>query len=600
MKKLFVSLTLLFINFISQAQPGSVDVSFGENGAVLDSSLWADCRVVTVQKDGKIVTGGLTLGTDGTFSTGALYIARFHSNGSPDIEFGVNGKVIIQNISSAKPLYAQSISLSSDSKIIICGRFIVNSPFGSVGLLRLNNSGQIDSSFGVNGFVTTRLSEWNDNIAGMAIQADNKIVVAGNKESNFSQSGDDFVIRYLPDGSLDESFGDNGIVYTSYISNIIPGAIKIQEDGKIVVGDIYGASNLLFQIVRYNADGTLDQNFGTGGIARLKPTAGFFSALNDLSIQSDGKIVAVGIFGDESIGLARFNQNGEVDLSFGEAEGYTYTYAQNTVASGKSIYITPEKKIVVTANYVSSNSQIAVLQYKENGHLDSLFGENGIAQTKLANTRPGVDRTSGQGFLQKDGKIIVTGSFVSESRGAYNVGMSRFNGANDKRSRYVKIKKWLHRNGFTWEDWPGRNINYYSIERSSDANSFTQIAKIFKRSNNQYSFEDAAPLSGNNYYRVTAVNSNGSGMQSNVISIVNSNNEATIYPNPVTNTLHITGLSKTQPTKLTITTFGASTLKSVVTNSENYAWNVSQLKPGNYILTITSGSNTVSRKFVKE
>ncbi|NNV57245.1 T9SS type A sorting domain-containing protein [Limnovirga soli] len=600
MKKLFVCLVLISINFISYAQSGSSDDSFGNHGSVLDSSIWADCRVISVQKDGKIITGGLTLGTEGEFSTGALYVARFNSNGSPDIEFGINGKIIIQNISGAKPLYAQSIAFSSDNKIIVCGRFIVNSPFGSVGLLRLNDNGQVDSSFGANGFVTTKLSDWNDNIGGMAIQADDKIVVAGNKESDFSQSGDDFVLRYMPDGSLDEGFGDNGVVYTSYSSNIIPGAVKIQEDGKIIVGDIYGATNLLFQIVRYNTDGSLDHNFGIDGIARLKPAAGYFSALNDLSIQPVGKIVAVGVFGDEAIGLARFNQNGDIDMGFGELGGYSYTYAENTVASGKSVYVTPDNKIIVTANYINSNSQVAVIQYKETGRLDSLFGNNGIVELTLENTKPGVDLTSGKGFLQQDGKILISGTYVPSGGSSYNVGISRLNGANDKQSKYVKIKKWLHRHGFSWEDWPGRNISYYAVERSYNGNNFIQIAKIFNQGSKQYTYEDASPMSGDNYYRMTTVRVDGSISQSNIISILNNENAIKIYPNPVKNTLQIGGLSNTQPSKLLITNYNGIKFNSVVTNSNTYTWNVSQLKPGNYILSISTGNNLVSKKFVKE
>jgi uncharacterized delta-60 repeat protein len=354
MKTIFTLITI-FLFLITNAQPGTLDKSFGDNGVFLDTTVFAFCNALSIQPDGKILTGG-----NGGFiekpGSGGLCVARYNSNGSIDESFGQKGKFIIAKIPGAQPQSVRNIVVLPDDKILVCGYFTVGVLFGHPGLLRLFKDGKIDSSFGTNGFITIYLSEWGDATGGMAVQADGRIIVAGNKYIADLQPGPDFLLRYLPDGTPDESFGVKGQVFTYYISNVRIGAMLQQPDGKIVVGDVFGGATSQFQLTRYNNDGTIDKEFGINGIARINPVSSFLSQLNSLALQDDGKIIAAGLYDfGPSMALARFNANGTTDSAFGNLGlGYTYFYTPNVYAAAKSVFITKDKKILLTGNYGKS------------------------------------------------------------------------------------------------------------------------------------------------------------------------------------------------------------------------------------------------------
>ena len=206
------------------------------------------------------------------------------------------------------------------------------------------------------------------------------------------------------------------------------------------------------------------------------------------------------------------------------------------------------------------------------------------------------------GAIQPNGNIIVGASVWPEYDEDFTrIGMVRFLGSNDKTPKYVRIKKWLHRHGFTCDDFPGRNVSYYAVQRSSNGNNFTEIARLFNRNNQQqFTYADAAPLTGDNYYRLAAVSADGAVAYSNVLAIPNNTTAIKIYPNPAKNNLQIEGLPATEKTKLVITDLNGVARMSAVANSNSYNWNISSLKPGNYILRITTGSNVSTKKFLKE
>jgi uncharacterized delta-60 repeat protein len=124
--------------------------------------------------------------------------------------------------------------------------------------------GNLDATFGTSGIVTTDFSSTNDNGAAAALQADGKIIVAGTTASDFA------LARYNTDGSLDNTFGVNGKVVTSIaINGDQATSVAIQPDGKIIAGGVsYNVSSTLndFALVRYNTDGSVDTSFGNNGI----------------------------------------------------------------------------------------------------------------------------------------------------------------------------------------------------------------------------------------------------------------------------------------------------------------------------------------------
>jgi uncharacterized delta-60 repeat protein len=219
----------------------------------------------------------------------------------------------------------------------------------------------------------------------LEIQSDGKIIAVGTALNPTTDNWAFALARYNADGTLDNSFGENGIVMTENVTGSDGTdnelyAIALQTDGKIVVTGYSWLSTATqgYALARYNTDGTLDATFGTNGTV----TDGNLLASHawSLGIQSSGRIIIGGDMYNKSM-VARYNTNGTMDISFGSL-GLVMT----TLVSGenssliKSIAIQPDGKIVATATvYYNSyiNSEFAVARYNSNGSLDiSNFASN--------------------------------------------------------------------------------------------------------------------------------------------------------------------------------------------------------------------------------
>jgi uncharacterized delta-60 repeat protein len=178
-------------------------------------------------------------------------------------------------------------------------------------LARYNSNGALDPSFGIGGRVTTDFSP-NDFANALVIQPDGKIVVAGT--SDVSRGHGFALVRYKSNGTLDASFGTAGITTTDFglldqgFSSAYADALALQPDGGFVAaGRAYFNGGFHSGLARYNNDGTLDASFGTGG----KVTADFQGPydqdqFDDVVVQADGKIVAA-VAGLTDFTLVRYN-----------------------------------------------------------------------------------------------------------------------------------------------------------------------------------------------------------------------------------------------------------------------------------------------------
>ena len=155
----------------------------------------------------------------------------------------------------------------------------------------------------------TITTQTNVDFSHLALQSDGRIVVAGTASSS---SGIALARHYL-DGSLDQSFSGDGLLDTYFIRKTpsdFATNLTVQQDGKILV---VGSANNAFAISRFNSDGTLDTGFGIGGTA-ITPI-GSDGVAEDVIVQPDGKIVVAGTV-SIGFGLVRFNANGSLDNSF--------------------------------------------------------------------------------------------------------------------------------------------------------------------------------------------------------------------------------------------------------------------------------------------
>ena len=273
---------------------------------------------------------------------------------------------------------AGSVAVQADGKVVVAG----SSQNGSrtrydFSVVRHNADGSLDASFGVGGKVLTRVGLYSF-ASEVRIQTDGKIVVAGSAAN--SADFDFAVVRYNTDGSLDTSFGGNGIVITPIgIGRDEGDALIIQPDGKVIVA---GHSSFNFAVVRYNANGSLDTTFGSGG--KVITDFGNRADANAATIQPDGKIVVAGDFNAPSgsqVVLARYNTNGSPDTTF-DGDGIVLTSGSagssygNAVAIQLGTAIIPDK-IVVAGYNQSGGYKIAVYRYNLNGSPDTTFNGDG-------------------------------------------------------------------------------------------------------------------------------------------------------------------------------------------------------------------------------
>ncbi|WP_041294067.1 T9SS type A sorting domain-containing protein [Ignavibacterium album] len=274
-------------------EDGTLDSSFGTNGFFIKDFFGKDDRLFSmdIQSDGKIVACGFAEKFNWDFA-----IIRLNSDGKIDSTFGNNGSKVI-NIGSYNDV-AFSIKAQNDGKIIICGWTYI---FGSwdFALVRLNSDGSLDNSFGSTGIVTTDYHHLYNTAHSVAIQSDGKYILAGYTFKPGFPDYDVMLVRYNYDGTVDKSFGDNGIVLADYDNaDDFAWVVKTDSYDKILVGGIKtidGLKNLL--VARFNSDGSPDISFGKKGSFDFN-FFGFDEEVRDLLIQPDGKILLTGYYSD--------------------------------------------------------------------------------------------------------------------------------------------------------------------------------------------------------------------------------------------------------------------------------------------------------------
>ncbi len=402
---------------------GGLDSTFGAGGKVtIDFGNTFDSgQALALQSDGRIVVAGFSQQP----ATGADFaLARCNSNGTLDTTLGTGGTVTTNiGMGPDDDFGHGGIALQADGKIVQAGS---TNGFNSqdFALTRYNSDGSRDTSFGTGGEVVTDLGGFAL-ASAVTIQADGKILVVGEIEENATFDLNIAMARYNPDGSLDASFGTGGIVTTDLGGFEIGNAVALQADGKIVVAGAAGGSG--FALVRYNSDGSPDSTFGSGGVAAIN-FAGLGDEAESVAIQADGKIVAAGLSNQASTGsdfaLARFNANGTLDTSFGSGGKVTTDFAgQFDVAS--QVAIQADGKIVAGGNSYQgkkTGDDFAVVRYNSNGSLDSSFNKAGKATADFGSFD---DEAFGMA-LQGDGKVIIAGESAQST--GFDFALARFNG----------------------------------------------------------------------------------------------------------------------------------------------------------------------------
>ena len=405
---------------------GTVDQTFGTDGVVTtDFGYYIERgRSLSIQSDGKILIAGfISNGNDWDFA-----IARYNIDGTLDTSFSDDGKVITDFGGTSDKAY--SINIQPDGKILLAGLSgNTNLTDTDFALVRLNSDGSLDTTFNNDGKVTTDFGTASDSAYSVTIQADDKILVAGNSNNDFA------LVRYNADGSVDTTFSSDGKVTTSFLPNSTDEAnsIAVQEDGKILVsGSCYDPQIGGYEIalVRYNSDGSLDTTFDSDGLV----TALFGNGSSygrSITIQSDGKILLGGqVQGSPhfNFALIRLNIDGSLDTTFnGDGSLVADIGPIGNPDISYSVSVGEDGKILV-AGYGSNNGSsydFTQIRYNRDGSLDLSFnGNNSLDATPVM-----IENGSGV-VLDSNVQIYDAELFMFNSYAGSSLVLSRHGGAD--------------------------------------------------------------------------------------------------------------------------------------------------------------------------
>lgn len=488
-------------------------------------------------------------------------------SGELDSSFGDNGIVLTQ----VSPVYnfGMATKVQPDGKIIVAGYSGTPATYQAT-VLRYDTDGTLDDTFGNEGSLVIPIGPAKSYITDIALQDDNKIVLGARTYDNVS--GNFALIRLNADGSLDNSFGTDGIVIASSGGNDISSSVLIAEDGKILLA---GDSDQNFSVAKFNSDGSLDTSFGTNGWA-ITIFDESTSIIEQIALQNDGKIV-LGGFAINSVGryrmaAARINADGSLDTSFGTGGKVSFNVGvdQDFVTA---IAIQSDDKILLGGHtYIRSNPRLAydfaVVRLDTEGNLDSTYGINGVATAQVVDEA----NYANDMIIQEDDKVILAGRTVELLD--YDFAMVRFNTDGTLDTTFGN-------GGKVSTDVDGREDHGYAIALQPDSKivmagySYTaggdDSAIVVARYNN----DDTAGVDGNQ------------------------NNEFSIYPNPAREqlTIKMTDASSTYQLEI-VDMLGKKVYDSEIQNMGQV--DVSALAAGTYLLKLNSSSQTSTLRFIKK
>jgi uncharacterized delta-60 repeat protein len=371
-----------------------------------------------------------------------------HASGSLDPSFGTGGAVSAHLGGTDR---ADDVLIQADGKIVAAGSTSTADGGQDFALTRHLADGSLDTTFGTGGTVRTDVSGTGapDSARAVVRQPDGKLVVGG-------ITGDGWtcrfaLARYLPDGSLDSSFGTGGVVITDLQASELGGVrgLALQGDGKLVaVGSSKGVNGLQFAVVRYLANGALDPAFGSGGVVQTRVSSGytlFADYANTVAIQPDGRIVVGGTAGklfrpshyEFDFAVVRYTASGALDTTFGTG-GMTVGGVGPSgllhVAEVNELAIRGDGRIVAvgftggTWGY-SSGYDVAVARFRANGVLDTTFDTDGWVRTDVA---AGSGDDAGTDLaLHSDGGLLVSGTVATQQGSRFLLARYRPGGALD-------------------------------------------------------------------------------------------------------------------------------------------------------------------------
>jgi uncharacterized delta-60 repeat protein len=417
MKKIYnVILTTVCLSTLN-AQ--SLDSTFNGSGHTSNQLSTGPHRAIGThqQSNGSLI---LTANAGSGSNNYDYYAARYTTNGTLDNTYGINGIRKINFDSTYDELLGSA--LQPDDKVILIGATKLGAAIG-FGIVRLDANGALDNTFNTNGkYFNALLGEAYAN-CGTVLANGQIIIGGGTKILPFNAPRMEALIRLNVNGTLDNTFGTNGITLNDLdtANGEEIQVLAIDNNQNIVVGS-NGLPTGKAYISRFTSNGLLDPTWGNNGNLLLSFITGNYPGVYDLQIQADGKYL-VSIknqsFPTQTAIIARLNTNGTLDSTFNNIGYITFSsvdaprFALQT--DGKIVGVTTYKSF--TPVFLNKRQ---MFRLNSNGTLDSTFGTNG-----LYDDLPKVLEGSKGIMLQNDGKIVLAGDAFNNPN--YKAGLSRYN-----------------------------------------------------------------------------------------------------------------------------------------------------------------------------
>lgn len=401
---------------------GDLDTAFS-GGKILHDLLGGDevAFAVAVQSDGKLLLAGRA---DSGSTGNDFALIRLNSNGTLDTTFGTGGIVTTDMGTMSDAAYA--IVVQSDGRIVLAGE-AGSGNSADFALARYNTNGTLDGTFGSSGRVITDFAGSVDGARGLAIMSDGRIVAAGS--ALVLGATHVAVARYSSTGSLDTSFDLDGRVTTGYLlGEQSANCVAVLADGSVIAaGSSYNWStdNHDFAAVKYTSSGALDLSFGTGGVFR-RDMGGNVDAVHSMILQSSGRIVLAGdnVDSNNSTGdfaLLRLHANGTLDTTFGTA-GVVLTDFGGEIDQAMSLMQTSTGNLVAAGlSLLDGAPRFAAAYYNADGAPNTSFA-GGKATIAFDS-----DAVANAAALDANGNILLAG-FSMNSAGNQDFAVARLLG----------------------------------------------------------------------------------------------------------------------------------------------------------------------------
>lgn len=338
--------------------------------------------------------GSVSEGTQAADDSKTL-IAKFLPDGSLDASFGVNGYAIHNLVAAGNGEVARSITLDSSGRVLVGGLFehagATDARDRDAFVIRLKSDGSLDLSYGLEGLVSLDFSTGvangqsfvADSFGGFAIDKDDRLIVEGAQKRGDGFDTDFVVTRLTRDGAVDVSFGTEGkfSIDNKNLSASAKNPILLADGSIIATGYNRDGVNVPF-LFKLNADGILDTSYGVNGIFQDRVLQSMTEVYAGILQGTD--VVTVGYGKNEETESLdflslRINAEGKLDESYGTA-GYVRGDVDGFNDNGRFLAALPDGRVALVGGgrYSSVNVDGMVLVLNEDGSADQNFAENGI------------------------------------------------------------------------------------------------------------------------------------------------------------------------------------------------------------------------------